>query len=362
MNNKIVFIDIDNIELDNNNPRLPESFREQDIAEQEIINWMLEDASIIELMLAIGQNGFFVGEAILVIENKDGNYTVLEGNRRVSSVKLLNNPKLANIHTRKIDKVLEETTERPQDIPCIIFQKREDIIKYLGYRHVTGIKSWSLLAKARYLSMLAKNMESKPINTISRELAKTIGSRSDYVKRLLVGYRIYIKIKDYGYYKIPDLNETTFHFNYIADSLRHENIKGFLSLDISDDDPFKNFDDTNLELLITWFFRKNEQGRPRVYGTSKDLTSLNSILANKEAIAQFIDGTPLNDALKYTVINADSFHHELENSLRSLKYAHSFIHQIDEHNGGDIEVLTELNSLSKIMKSTIIEKDDDAGD
>jgi hypothetical protein len=33
--------------------------------------WMLEDESIIELMLAIGQHDFFVGEALLVVKNGD---------------------------------------------------------------------------------------------------------------------------------------------------------------------------------------------------------------------------------------------------------------------------------------------------
>ncbi len=362
MYNKIIFIDIDDLILDKNNPRLPESFREQDITEKEIINWMLEDASIIELMLAIGQNGFFVGEAILVIENKDGNYTVLEGNRRVSSVKLLSNPKLANIHTRKIDKVLEETTERPQDIPCIIFQKREDIIKYLGYRHVTGIKSWSLLAKARYLSGLATNMDTRPINIISRELAKAIGSKSDYVKRLLVGYKIYEIIKDNGFYKIPNLDETSFHFNYISDSLRYENIRFFISIDLDIEDPFKNFDkkaEKSLRTLIDWFFRKNSQNRSRVLGNSDNLNKLNKILSSEEVTIKFIDGIPLAEAYGLIEINSGTFTSELYQSLQSLKTANSYIQQISKHNDRDMEILGEIVNLCKIIRNTINAKDDD---
>jgi hypothetical protein len=37
---------------------------------------MLEDESIIELMLAIGQHDFFIGEALLVVKNGD-NFTVI---------------------------------------------------------------------------------------------------------------------------------------------------------------------------------------------------------------------------------------------------------------------------------------------
>ena len=360
--NQIEYIDIDNIDLDRENPRLPESFRENDISQRDIINWMLVDASLIELMLAIGQNGFFIGEAILVVKNPDGRYTVVEGNRRVSSVKLLHDSSIAEIHTKKIAKVLEETKERPKEIPCILFNCREDILQYLGYRHVTGIKAWSLLAKARYLSALASTMNKQPIDTISRELAKKIGSKSDYVKRLLVGFKIYEIIKDNGFYKIPNLDETSFHFNYIADSLRHENIKMFICIDLNIENPFNNFNEEgekNLHTLVDWFFRKNDQGRPRVYGHSKDLTALNSILASDEAIAHFIDGNSLEDAYKYTAINSDSFHHELKEALRSLKYAHSFIHQIEEHNDNDVDIIKEILSLSKTMGKAIEGKSKD---
>jgi hypothetical protein len=365
VSNQIEYIDINSIDLDRENPRLPESFKEKGISEKDIINWMLEDASLIELMLAIGQNGFFIGEAILVVKNSDTHYTVVEGNRRVSSVKLLNDSSIAEIHVKKINRVLQETTHRPVEIPCIVFEKREDIMQYLGYRHVTGIKAWSLLAKARYLSTLASSMNDRPINLVSRELAKKIGSRSDYVKRLLVGFKIYEIVKDNGFYKIPNLNETTFHFNYIADALRHENIKIFISIDLNSEEPFKNFDkeaENHLHMLIDWFFRKNSQNRPRVYGHSKDLTALNIVLADEEARKYFIEGNSLEDALKYTKMNSDTFHHELKEALRSLKYAHSFIHQIEEHNENDIDVLKEILNLCKTMGKTIQGKSKDEWD
>ena len=110
---------------------------------------MLLDASIIELMLAIGQSGFFVGEALLVVPVGDDSFTVIEGNRRLASLKLLSEPELATVQKNKIATVISETTERPVLIPCIIFSTRDEITKYLGYRHITGIKSWGVLAKAR---------------------------------------------------------------------------------------------------------------------------------------------------------------------------------------------------------------------
>ncbi|MCD8213406.1 MAG: ParB N-terminal domain-containing protein [Campylobacter sp.] len=190
---------------------------------------MLQDASIIELMLTIAQNGYFIGEPLLVTKDNE-KYIVIEGNRRLTALKLLQKPNLADVYTKKIEQVLKEGDNRPTNIPCIVFESRNEILQYLGYRHVTGVKSRGMLEKARYLNYLLPTMQNQDINSQSGELAKKIGSKSDYIKRVLVSYQIYEIIKDSGFYKIPKLDETTIYFNYFADSLRYENIILFWEL------------------------------------------------------------------------------------------------------------------------------------
>ncbi len=351
MSNQIEFLKLKNLKLDNLNPRMPVLIHDANKAD--IIQWMLEDASIIELMLAIGQNGFFVDEALLVVQEKD-NYIVIDGNRRLTSLKLLQNPNLATVHTKKIQRVLEETKKRPIDIPCIIFKTRDEIAQYLGYRHITGIKSWGMLAKARYLNSLIPTLETKGLHNQSRELAKKIGSCSDYVKRVLISYKIYEIIKDNDFYKIPQLNETTLHFNYITDSMRHENIKNFININLDDDSTLSSINKDNLSTLIDWLFRKNDQNRPRIYGYDEDLTSLNAILANKEVTNKFTQGLKLDDAFNLTEIDAGTFTAELYSSLQELKIAHSYIHQIKNHNDKDIEMLGEIVNLCKVIRNSIV--------
>ena len=299
----IKYIHLNNLHLDFQNPRLPESFRKNLSDEEDIIYWMLQDASIIELMLSIGQNGFFIGEALLVVK-EDSKYIVVEGNRRLTALKLLQNPSLAQIHTRKIQKVLDETNHREESIPCLVFNKREEILQYLGYKHITGIKPWSMLSKARYLHSLVPFLESKILSKQARELAKKIGSRSDYVKRVLVSYYIYEIIKDNGFYNIYRLDETTFSFNYIAESLRYENIKKFINVHLDNETPLKSLDAKKLEILIQLFFEKNRENRSRVSGNSDNLKKLNKIFSNREVTKKFINGLSLDDS--YSLIEVDS--------------------------------------------------------
>ncbi len=354
------FISLDNLSLDLENPRLPMSFRKEVRSKESIINWLLEDASIIELMLAIGANDFFIGEALLAIESGEkGKYIIVEGNRRLASLFLLNDPSLAKIHTRKIDKVLQETKFRPTIIPCIIFQERSEILQYLGYRHVTGIKSWSLVAKARYLNSLFENISGSTISEASRELAKKIGSRSDYVKKVLVSYQIYLIIEDNGFYKIPSLDDTNFHFNYISDSLSKEYIRDFIGVDLTKEDPISNLNEENLKELINWFFRKNENNKSQVLGDSEQLSQLNDVLSSKEALQYFREQGSLKQALKYVKQSEDTFHNDISDALQLLRLAQGYIHNVSGHYKTDIEVLKEINDLCRVMRDVIKGKYDE---
>lgn len=352
----IDFINLKNIKLDEKNPRLPSSFRKKKITKGDIVNWMLNDASIIELMLAIGQSGFFIGESLLVIpdDKEKDKYVVIEGNRRLTSVLLLNHPELATIQKIKIDKVLNETTERPHEIPCIVFKTREDINKYLGYRHITGVKSWGILPKARYLNGLAQELSDSDFTVKCRKLAKTIGSRSDYVKSLLVAYDLYLKIEDEGFFKIRDLDETSLHFNYLSDSLSRENIRYFIDVDMKANDPAANVNMINLELLTKWFFEKNENGRSRVLGDSKHLGMLDKVLSDAVAFEYFSTGEgSITDAYNLVSVNADSFNLEIDLSLAGLKRANNIIHNVDQHHEAVKTKLKEIFTLAKNMKVII---------
>ena len=353
---EIEFILLEELKLDGNNPRLPSGFK--NATESEIIQWMLGDASIIELMLAIGQNDFFIGEALLVVK-EDDNFVVVEGNRRLTSLKLLQNPSLASIHTTKIQQVLEETSKRPDSIPCIVFTNRELIMQYLGYRHITGIKPWGMFAKARHLNYLLTTLETTGLKNQSKELAKTIGSRSDYVIRMLVSYKIYEVIKDNDFYKIPKLNETTFYFNYIADSLRHEHIKKFIAVNL-DNDAFLETDLNleNLKILIDLFFEKNDQNKSRVLGNSSGLTMLNKVLSNSEVTQKFIDGMPLSDAVDLIEVDSSTFTLGLRKALKELETTNSYMHKIQSHNDADIETLKEIVNICKVIKGSITNKTD----
>jgi hypothetical protein len=349
-------INIVRLKLDEQNPRIPKSIRESKPTEQQLIEYMLLDASLIELMLAIGQNGYFPGEQLLVVlDTTDNKYRVIEGNRRLSAVKLLNNPELATVQKSKVQQVIKETTERPTEIPCLIFDNEQEIHKYLGFKHITGIKEWRSLEKARYLYGLKESLFSdKIILQSARDIAKMIGSRMDYVRRILVGYEVYRMIEDEDFYKIRNLDDTTFYFNYIMDSLSYPNIRNFIGVDFDANQPIKYLSADNLEKWTHWLFEKNDQNRTRLIGNSSDLSDLNAILGHTEALEAFdTKGYSLERAKELTGEIDNVFMNFVRNAFVNIEKADNMIIRVKNFYPDLEDDLRKIKLLSDKIKSTV---------
>lgn len=291
-------ISIDKLKLDMQNPRLPKSKQGKD--ESTVIEYLVSEAATEELMIAIGENNFFAGELLLVIKELDESYTVIEGNRRLTAVKLLNQPNLTTIRKISINEISENAKYRPTILPCLVFKEKNAILKYLGFRHITGIKSWRVLEKARYLyDMRLRDYGSVSFLKSCTAIAKSIGSRSDYVKRLLVGYELYEIVYDEKFYKIDNLNDTKFFLNYFIDSLSRDNIRSFLKINLNSDFPIETIDKENLKKLVFWWFEKT-QGQSRVLGDSEGLKLLDAVIGNEDALMAFDKGATIYEAYELT--------------------------------------------------------------
>lgn len=353
-------ISVDFLILDNQNPRLPDYIQGKD--EDEIISHMLLEESTLELMQAIGEKGFFPGEQLLVVPIGDNTYKVIEGNRRLTAVKLLNDPSIAAVQNNLVEKIQRNTPQGNIPIsflPCMVFEKEEDIHDYLGYRHVTGIQPWNLRQKAKYISYLKeKNYSNHSFDSASNELRKIIGSKKDYVKRLLTGNEIYKIIKDNAFFKIKNLDEEGLYFSYISDSLSRSQIEKYLGVDLDAENPTHNLNLDALKNWTTWLFEPIDKGeraipRTRLKGKSQDLNMLNAVLGNAISKEKFINTSiSLEEAYSFTGENDNVFSNSIQDAIRNLKIANSIVHNIDNFYQSIDEDLREIIKLARAIKST----------
>lgn len=316
------YISFSDLSLNIYYPRLPKSKQGKDA--KSVIEFMLLEAATLELMEAIGENDFFAGELLLVVpdEQEEGKYIVIEGNRRLTAVLLLNNPELTTVKKIATKEIATNAKFKPQILPCLEFNSRNDILKYLGFIHITGKKSWRLLEKARYLYELRNDANFKDISFLnaSREIAKVIGSSAAYVKRLLISYELYKKVEDEAFYQIDGLNDTSFFLNYFTDSLNKDNIRNFTGVDINSENPLENVKIDNLEKLTHWWFKKSE-GQSRVLGDSEGLKLLNAVIGNDMALSAFEKGATIYEAYELTDDVDLQFERKIKDSFKSIEQA-----------------------------------------
>jgi hypothetical protein len=351
---KIEYKSIKDLEYDPENPRLPKSVDGSD--EGEVIKWMIENENVTELMASIAEEGFFDAEPILVTPSKKGKFVVVEGNRRLTALKLLKNPELAPSKKNSIKEIIDEGKHINglDKVPVIVFHDGEDIQQYLGYRHITGAQPWDSLAKSRYLRRMQRSLKIKNAKEMYKSLAKIIGSRADHVKLLLTGLDVYDTIEDNSFFKIEDLDEKSIKFGVLYTAINKPNIAYFIGLDFEKDNPIKGVKIDALKELTNWMFKKNSEGFTRL-GESRNLRLLSKVLdsKHKSALKAFRQGKSLNDAVLLTDEPSEIFKKSLTQSLSKLETARDYMHLVDAASDTELELLVEINKLSKTISTAI---------
>lgn len=322
MKQEIKYVGIDDLQLDLHNPRLPRSKQGKD--EDVVIEFLLLEAATLELMESIAENDFFVGEMLLVVPNGEetDKFIVIEGNRRLTAVLLLNKPELAKVKKTATKEIFDNAKFKPSTLPCLVFNNREEIQKYVGFVHITGKKSWRMLEKARYLYDLRCSEKFKELSFVDscKQIARVIGSRSPYVKKMLTSYMLYTITEDEKFYQIDGLSDSTFFLNYFSDGLQKENIRKYMCVDLDVEDPLADLDKEHLKELVTWWFKKNE-GVSRVLGDSDGMKKLNEVLGNEVALAAFKKGMNIDAAYELTNDIDLQFERKVKESLRYMEQA-----------------------------------------
>jgi hypothetical protein len=299
-------LNIDQLHLDNENPRLPEE--KQKKSEPEILKTLYDDFYLDEIAESMARNGYFDEEPLVAIAQKlpqalqegdphskeflafltkkDTQFTVVEGNRRLATAKLLLSMDLREeLYIKHWPEISPEIAEDLRTLPVIIYRTRAEIVPYLGVRHIIGIQKWDSYAKARYIAMMVDTGRS--IN----EVAESIGDKQGSVNKNYLCYRLLTQAKD----ELEiDLRKAKEDFSLLFLAIGQANVKQFIGLprktkDINFDEPVSTEQLPKLKNLLSWVFGEN--GKLPVIKESRDITNLLShVLGSPEAI-EYLENT-----------------------------------------------------------------------
>lgn len=343
-------IPVESLKFDPKNPRLPSSVEGSD--ETTVINWMVSENNIIELMGSIGQKGYFPGEPLLVVPDGNGKYEVIEGNRRLCATKLLLNPQLTTTRPKSVLEVSQNAKEHPASLPAIIYDTKDEILGYLGYRHITGVKEWGPLAKARYLAQLRQTLAENNTAKQLVALARTTGTRANYVARLLVSFALYEQMEEDNFIEVNELNESRIEFSILTTALGYENIAQYVGVIANDPDSIENIKKPKLQDLYEWLFKITAQGQT-ILGESSNLDKLSLVIEDSQALAYLKSGHSLNDAFTLTQGPDAAFRLALSNANKQLQIARSYSYQIATPEISDVWVTTETFQMALAIKGKL---------
>jgi hypothetical protein len=308
-NLKVIKPRIELLDFDPLNPRFFDLGAGEIQTEEKTIKRMMELENLDELVGSIGQQGFFPGEPLLVTANPDkpGHYIVVEGNRRLAALRVLNGIVPIEKITSTLADAVKNAKNKPDNVDCFEFPKRQDILKYLGFRHISGPRRWEPLSKARYLADLIVNFYSNlTLNDQLRSVACDIGSRRDYVAKLLTALNIYDRAKSKKFYNLHSVDETTISFSLLSTALSYKNIYSFLGLSSSECVTVDNVNDKHTKELLGWMFSQNARGET-VLGESRHLKKLAAIVESERAITELRKHEDLESAYVFTNGPAEAF-------------------------------------------------------
>lgn len=158
-------VSIDDILLDEKNPRIRSGSNQNDCIEKVL----RKEEQMLNLMESIAKDGLSTAQILVSSADISGKWVVKDGNRRVTALKLLNNPSLCNNEAlrKKITQIVTRPGSNiPSRIDCLSSDKPESIAHELLLRHSgqlngVGQIGWSSYMKTIYLLNNTQSREYK---------------------------------------------------------------------------------------------------------------------------------------------------------------------------------------------------------
>jgi DNA-binding transcriptional ArsR family regulator len=346
----IEFIKTSILSFDPKNPRF---YRLNDASsDSAVIEEMLDDESVHDLMLSIGQQGYFPGEPLLVFEDGDRR-VVAEGNRRLAAVKLLNGELNAPARKSKsVEDIKNDTTNKPDELPCLVYSSREEVLRYIGYRHITGVKEWDSLSKAKYLKELCEEFYSNtPKEEILKNLAREIGSKPHYVGALLTALKMYETAQEKRFFNLK-MDENDVEFSYITTSLSYTSITEWLGLEDKRDFDTPKIEEDNLKDLFAWCFVRDQQGRT-IIRESRRIKDIAKIVENDDAVSVLRETGDMDQAYLYTNGQQEALEEAMQMASARLRVVWNMLLKLQKYESDDEESANQLFEMAKKIRTHI---------
>ena len=320
---------VNDLNLDPLNPRLGRENTGSDVSQEKVLS-MMQDWTLEELAVSFVENGFWPQEALIVVKEKlYGSVinVVVEGNRRLAALRLLDRAVSGKAISRKWDEIISNKKIPPTlftKVPYLIASSRDEVDAFLGFRHVTGIKEWRPAEKAEFI---AKLIEKRGLSY--DVVRKKIGSKTPTVRQHYISYRLLIQMEDREDIALEKVEKK---FSVLYLSLRTEGVQKYLNIDILAEPAHakKPVPPSRLKALThfaQWLF--GDEKTPPLFTDSRYVDKLGKALESEKAV-EYLERTPnpnFDFALRVAGADEPELVDLLEGAADNIELALGRLHQ-----------------------------------
>jgi hypothetical protein len=256
------------------------------------------------------------GDPIIAREAEDKkHFYVIEGNRRLAALKLLNGEKIGDDEAEpSVPDVSPSVKASITKINIQLGWPETEIDAYLGYKHVTATREWPPEAKARFVIGRVKGNFS-PENLAA--FAKRLGTTPPTLRRWVVAFLTLEQAKKEGLFNPQDAPSKRY-FGTFYTLLGSQQVQIFLGLKAEPitDTPVAQGQLSHLKEFIGWAIGTKKD--PPVVNSRKQ-QKLDAVLASPTALDYFRAKGDLDAAVLYTEYNANEVRLKLLNSAYGIE-------------------------------------------
>jgi ParB-like nuclease domain len=344
-------VEIKQLFFDPNNPRLPELLGK---SQTEIFRFLVDQIGIDDVLQSIAAAGMIEGDPIIAREADsdkqaaappEKKYLVIEGNRRLAALKLLNGEKINDGKEEPaVPAVSAAVAPTIKKVTIQLGWAEPDIDAYLGYKHVTATREWLPEAKARFVIGRVKGNFS-PENLA--EFAKRLGTNPPTLRRWVIAFLTLKQAETAADFK-PEEAYGKRYFGTFYTLLGSQQVQTFLGLrsDVILENPIAQDKIPNLKEFVSWSIGTKRE--PPIVNSRKQ-QKLDAVLASVPALQFFRVKRDLDAALLYTEYNASEVRLKLLGSAYSIEECLPKLFDV-RNDRGVIEAIGELDNAYEKLK------------
>lgn len=375
-----ISIPVNLINLDISNPRLGQN-KKKNTSQEDLLIEIYEKFDIEDLAYSMASNGYFEEEPIIVVpENLPKNFSsnrkidliekdlinliekekikfiVIEGNRRASTAKLLTDATLRRVVTVDEDfptvsgDVLSDLTS----IPAIVYFDKEEVISYLGVRHISSNLKWEAYAKARFIALRIEELKSNGLDISSaiKKVKDQIGISLTNIKKQYFTFKLIEQAED----DIINFNSNPIKekFSLLGIAIGNGPIRDYIGIEHYNKTDFTsklvpNFNLEKFEQVLNWIFGSDKN--KAVITDSRKMSKFGYILSKDDSTSYLIKTGDFEAAYERSDGNENFVLKKINIIQNSIRDVNQFSLDFSEH-----EVIKdELKQTKELFNKLIIQ-------